>query len=205
MAKERIAIPKPTKESLLKEYNHRCSICGTNNPHIHHIDENPSNNNLDNLIPLCPNCHGNIHHPTSHISANKLKLFRKYKNDRILSDEFEPLFRRMIFLYNLEIDSAIVEINDCVNELVEFVSYLEKGTFYSQRIKDLIGQSDSTFAFAFVFPVETNYQKQQHEEDGKIKRISYIKRLQENREQVDNLIVELLVFQNWQYKPKSQS
>lgn len=29
--------------------------------HIHHIDENRSNNNKENLIPLCANCHYGLH------------------------------------------------------------------------------------------------------------------------------------------------
>lgn len=42
----------------------KCEICGitewNNKPlvfHIHHIDGCPTNNNLDNLQLLCPNCH----------------------------------------------------------------------------------------------------------------------------------------------------
>ena len=42
-------IPKKTKEALLDEYDHRCAICGGDRPHVHHIDENPSNNEI-----LCP-------------------------------------------------------------------------------------------------------------------------------------------------------
>jgi len=29
--------------------------------HIHHIDGNPKNNKLENLILLCPNCHSQFH------------------------------------------------------------------------------------------------------------------------------------------------
>ena len=35
--------------------NERCNYRGK--PHIHHIDRNNSNNNLSNLVALCPNCH----------------------------------------------------------------------------------------------------------------------------------------------------
>ena len=56
MAKVRISIPTKISDKVLKEFNHRCAKCGTDNPHLHHIDENPSNNDPLNLIPLCPCC-----------------------------------------------------------------------------------------------------------------------------------------------------
>ena len=50
MAKNRTKIPKPTKDAVLKELNHRCAICGTDNPQIDRIDEDPSNNKSENLL-----------------------------------------------------------------------------------------------------------------------------------------------------------
>lgn len=42
----------------------KCEKCGkTGKLDIHHIDENPNNNNLDNLMCLCRSCHMKIHHP----------------------------------------------------------------------------------------------------------------------------------------------
>lgn len=44
-------------------YAHECAICGYNDDNdislldVHHIDENRDNNDPDNLIVLCPNCH----------------------------------------------------------------------------------------------------------------------------------------------------
>lgn len=42
-----------------------CKRCGYNefscSVDIHHIDKNRDNNHLDNLIPLCANCHTGIH------------------------------------------------------------------------------------------------------------------------------------------------
>jgi len=47
-------------------FNYYCSRCGkdcrnTKNAEmvlqVHHIDENPGNNDLENLIPLCASCH----------------------------------------------------------------------------------------------------------------------------------------------------
>jgi hypothetical protein len=51
-----------------REY--RCQCCGLSHwmgnlilLHIHHKDEDPTNNTIDNLEYLCPNCHGTFHHP----------------------------------------------------------------------------------------------------------------------------------------------
>ena len=42
-----------------------CRLCKTNDKRVlavHHVDKNRKNNNLDNLIWLCHNCHFLIHH-----------------------------------------------------------------------------------------------------------------------------------------------
>ena len=45
-------------------YEHKCEICGYNEDtdilQVHHIDENRQNNEIENLIILCPNCHAKI-------------------------------------------------------------------------------------------------------------------------------------------------
>lgn len=42
-------------------YEHKCSVCGWDKDErvleVHHLDENRSNNNISNLIILCPTCH----------------------------------------------------------------------------------------------------------------------------------------------------
>jgi 5-methylcytosine-specific restriction endonuclease McrA len=79
MPKDRPAIPKAVRESVLSEFNHRCAVCGEDKPQVHHIDEDPSNNDPMNLIPLCPNCHLiDQHNPTVPINARRLRLFRRY-------------------------------------------------------------------------------------------------------------------------------
>lgn len=49
------------REKALREYQHKCAICNWNEDtdvlEVHHIDENRQNNELDNLIILCPICH----------------------------------------------------------------------------------------------------------------------------------------------------
>jgi hypothetical protein len=85
MAKERIAIPKQIREQVLVEFNHRCAVCGADRPQVHHIDEDPSNNEPLNLLPLCPNCHLiDQHNPTGGMEIPKLLLFRRFKDPAIL-------------------------------------------------------------------------------------------------------------------------
>ena len=52
------------RQKALYAYEHKCAICGYNEDQrileVHHKDENRSNNELSNLIILCPNCHRKI-------------------------------------------------------------------------------------------------------------------------------------------------
>lgn len=64
-SKKRIRIPQEAKvkAELQKEINSACPFCNNNDVghfQIHHIDEDSSNNNIRNLILLCPTCHSKI-------------------------------------------------------------------------------------------------------------------------------------------------
>jgi len=99
MTSNRKKLTKKTENAILKEYNHLCAICGASGPHIHHIDGDPANNKLHNLLPLCPNHHlTDVHNPTKNMDPLKLGLFRQYKDPQILSPQFEPIFQRLRFL-----------------------------------------------------------------------------------------------------------
>lgn len=63
--KSRKRIPNQSKvrAELQKEVNSICPFCANDDVghfQIHHIDEEPSNNENSNLILLCPNCHSKI-------------------------------------------------------------------------------------------------------------------------------------------------
>ena len=78
-------IPRPSvnsngfasyRKQALRHYPNECAVCGYNEEidilEVHHIDENRQNNNLENLIILCPNCHKKL-------TLHKYKLIdRKY-------------------------------------------------------------------------------------------------------------------------------
>lgn len=49
------------RRNAFNVYPHKCAVCGYNEDErileVHHIDENRGNNDLSNLIILCPICH----------------------------------------------------------------------------------------------------------------------------------------------------
>lgn len=50
------------RKRALTKFGHKCYICGfTSVVHSHHIDENPYNGDIKNLIILCPNHHEMLH------------------------------------------------------------------------------------------------------------------------------------------------
>lgn len=53
------------KKMIKDKYRWKCSRCGKHRKdvilHIHHIDQNKKNNNINNLIPLCILCHTRLH------------------------------------------------------------------------------------------------------------------------------------------------
>lgn len=138
-------------EAVLREFAHKCAICGGRNPHLHHIDGDPSNNEHKNLIPLCPNHHLiDQHAPTAVTDPRKLRLFRQFKDPSILSPEFEALFSRFLFLLELEKNSFDVkQATLSVGELTSFVSALKMGNFYAEQIGRLLKRPSRV---SLVFP-----------------------------------------------------
>lgn len=54
---------------------HSCCVCQKSGVQIHHIDDNPSNNDIENLAALCPN-----HHDMATMTAG---LTKKIKPDQV--------------------------------------------------------------------------------------------------------------------------
>jgi hypothetical protein len=57
--KNRIPIPKGIAAETLYSFDRTCCVCNERGKsiQIHHIDENPANNSIDNLAILCFECH----------------------------------------------------------------------------------------------------------------------------------------------------
>lgn len=65
--RERKPIPETIKKSVRVRSRNSCERCGYNFTkfpieEFHHINENPSDNRLDNILHLCPNCHALEHY-----------------------------------------------------------------------------------------------------------------------------------------------
>jgi hypothetical protein len=54
---------KPYREKCLSQKINVCWVCGTSEGlEVHHIDGDRSNNELENLTPLCESCHKLVHY-----------------------------------------------------------------------------------------------------------------------------------------------
>ncbi len=190
----RTPIPPKTKETVLKEFKHRCAICGRHDPHVHHIDGDATNHDIANLLPLCPNCHlTDQHNPTAPVDPRKIALFRKFKDPTILTPQFEPLFRRLTFV--LEEGSGAKDTTGRPRELIRFIMGLHMGEFYAGEIDCLLppfelGRAVNDGSFCGV-PKEA-------EDDPDS---AYRQQLSHYRERILEFVVELLRYQNWQ-RPK---
>jgi 5-methylcytosine-specific restriction endonuclease McrA len=72
--KVRVSIPTATRQQVYARAMGRCERprCSYSGKlHIHHIDENPSNNSPTNLVAVCPNCHSRIHDGEFSIDAQR--------------------------------------------------------------------------------------------------------------------------------------
>jgi hypothetical protein len=189
----RVTIPKKTSDAVLGEYSHRCAICGSDRPHLHHIDENPSNNDLGNLLPLCPNCHlRDQHNPTHRIEVAKLLMFRSFKDPAILKPQFHPLFARQEFLATVaEDEEPVADLERRASELVELVQAMEMGEFYAKRLSELLAPLRYGFVMSLGGP-DPEYERQVRQRNKE-----YRAKLVANRTAAQALLVELLRYQRW--------
>lgn len=192
MARE--SVPKRVKEKVLDEFDHRCAVCASDRPHLHHIDEDATHNVVHNLIPLCPNCHlRDQHNPTRKIDIPKLQLFRKHKDPAILKPQFHPLYTRQLYLDDIELnETSTSELEAQSKELIEFVASFEMGNFYSKRLADLIGPLNRAFFVSLGGGPDPAYEKQRNSAN-----LDYRKKLIDNRGSAKFILIELLRYQSW--------
>lgn len=194
MASKRNHIPRTVSDKVFAEYDHGCAICGGANPQLHHIDGDSSNNIEINLIPLCPNCHLiDQHNPTKKIEKEKIELFRKFKDPTILYPQFHPLYSRMEFLFSVNEDSDFKELKEKAKDLIDFVQELEKGIYYANKIGELINPPRKARIYSMDDPMLERRLEAERLEDGNQYRIQ----LNENKDKIIFLSVELLRYQSW--------
>lgn len=194
MAKTRNVVPKAVKDSVLKEFNHRCAVCGADRPHLHHIDENPANNEPLNLIPLCPNCHLTDQHDASNaVPMAKLQFFRRHKHRHILKPQFNPVFRRMVFLATIGDSEEVSDLQAKGRELVTLVRCFAMGEFYSRAIWRHLKPPPGGGGVVIGNPASEARYKQNKREDAE----KYRSRLRSAVPEVERLLVEMLDYQSW--------
>jgi len=76
---KRQEIPKKTQDELLTKAKHCCCICGNSGVQLHHIDENPKNNEIGNIAVLCAKHHAEVHgNLTKKITPSQLRLYMAF-------------------------------------------------------------------------------------------------------------------------------
>jgi hypothetical protein len=79
MNKKRVTLNEHQRLEIISKSNNSCCICQIPFIIVHHIDGDPSNNDPDNLAPLCPNCHSQAHSTsqlTTNLNPSRIKLLR---------------------------------------------------------------------------------------------------------------------------------
>ena len=194
MPRKRARIPKSIKDSILLEYNHKCAICGKERPQLHHIDKNPNNNDPNNIIPLCPNCHlTDQHNPTADIDMGILKLFRVYKDPILLTPQFYPIYRRFRYLYELKENDLLQNILAKANDLIGFIRSFNSGEYYAHQVEILLRDPLKRCQIELH---EIGTGKYGTTEDIMKKYVGIIKN---NVKPAEHLLVEQLRYQGWKH------
>lgn len=112
--KVRIKIPKENKvrAELQQEIGSVCIFCDNaevGHFEIHHIDENPSNNQIGNLLLLCPICHSKI----TKGDITQVEVFKK-KIELLNSPVISKSTEHKVLNFNSKIGNAIVGDNNKV-------------------------------------------------------------------------------------------
>lgn len=85
--KQRKSVSALTSKKLYQEADNRCPFCGVAEVavlEIHHIDGDPSNSKIENLIVVCGNCHSKITSgeiSLADVHAKKMELFWTHRTE----------------------------------------------------------------------------------------------------------------------------
>ncbi|MCL1957108.1 MAG: HNH endonuclease [Fibromonadales bacterium] len=127
--KKRNYIPQRIRAKLQQEIGSKCPFCECRDVEIfevHHIDGNPGNGDISNLIMLCKNCHGKANNKEiSHEEVRRKKdsLPCQTKNDRE-----KPAVERKI--------SKITNVTG-TNNVVGNNNYIENKTTINRPVKKI--------------------------------------------------------------------
>lgn len=157
--KNRSPIPKEIIDELMVKCGHRCCIdfaeFNITPLDIHHLDENPSKNDLDNLMPVCKNCHhGKIHNKASFArkyTVEELKIIRDDWYKRI-EDQRGEISRIAAGEIELKLEA---ELSNQFS--VKFEAFFEDSEILSSKTTNIVFKLDNNTPHKIFFQ---NYQFQ---------------------------------------------
>lgn len=111
--KSRLPLKEDARIKILLWCARHCCFCGKpckTNIEIHHIDQNPSNTNIDNLIPLCFDCHGELtQYDIKHPKGSKYRIPEiKSRREQIYSKHTRQYLRPV----NIKISKFMHHLTD---------------------------------------------------------------------------------------------
>lgn len=85
MAKKRTPIPSDVEAEVMFSHDRTCCVCRTPRmgTQIHHIDEEPSNHEIQNLAVLCLECHHRTQVTSGFARTLSAPLVRKFRDDSV--------------------------------------------------------------------------------------------------------------------------
>ena len=86
---------------------------------VHHIDENPGNNDLDNLIPLCASCHLKIEKEARLHAPNSGTQMELFENQSYIL-EMKKMRKNALEKYGLSNKQKKLQIDKETYEIKEF-------------------------------------------------------------------------------------
>jgi hypothetical protein len=125
------------------------------------------------------------------VNPRKLALFRQYKDPLILAAQFEPVFKRVLFLISVD-TSDLDRFCSSTKDLVDFVKHLQMGSYYGQKIAGLLEYSFGPSIFSTADRDDENEQREVRN------RTEFFETTAANRAQVLDLVMELLRYQSWE-------
>lgn len=116
----------------------RCEICGeTEDVLVHHLDGDRNNNNIDNLVPLCPSHHSRIHwgheeydEYVKHLPEDSLYTIHRRESTPSLKEVGKRLVRRML------IGGGNISVAKAVDKHLPTYSQEQVETLINEMLKD---------------------------------------------------------------------
>jgi hypothetical protein len=138
--KSRLAVPRVTADKVKALFRHRCAVCAAPYMELHHIDEDPGNNDEKNLILLCSNCHhGRVHGQGHTLDQHALRLYRELGHRFAATGAYRILLARSSYVTSGAFrGEAWKKLVTAFDDLVSFVKGLKHGPHFATRVRRLL-------------------------------------------------------------------